>query len=69
MNPIDTSVEPPKGGNCAPVFALDDVAVRRDRRRRESDRMKAPSSRTWDGQATQRREPISTRETINLRDC
>jgi len=69
MNPIDTFEQSPNDEADTLVFASDDGLVRRERRRRESDRMKAPSARMWDGPATQRREPKGQRATINLRDC
>jgi len=69
MDPIHTPEQLTNGEADTLVFASDDGGARRSRRRRESDRMKAPSTRTWDVLATQRRGPNGQHATINLRDC
>jgi hypothetical protein len=69
MNSIGTLGRPDTGEADTKVFARDDGIVRRAGRRRESDRMKTPSTRTADGQVTPLRNQGGQRATINPRDC
>jgi hypothetical protein len=69
MDPMHTPEHLRSGEVDTFVFASDDGVARRSRRRREGDRMKAPSTRGSDALTTQRRAPMGQRPTISLRDC
>jgi hypothetical protein len=47
----------------------EDIAARRERRRREIGRMQAPVAQRWANQLSARREQTGHGPSINLRNC